>query len=152
MDLVIPRYVCPSIIHSLADKSCQNITFRDSELQNVRLAWSLAQCTSYSGATGGCDTSQFQIEDMHWGNIQGTVQGKTVATLQCSAAAPCPGIELFNNTLESLGTNQTAYEYLCDNVVDTEGFECTGPCDGDCPQYVFRSCAVRKANADRLMQ
>ncbi|KAK4497820.1 hypothetical protein PRZ48_010474 [Zasmidium cellare] len=110
----------------------RNITFRDFQLTDVNLAWALFQCTSYSGQTGDCDTSKFQITDMNWGNARGTLKGDRVATLQCSGAAPCTDINLYDNDLQALDQNIPATSYLCDNVDDPQGFECTGPCNGQC--------------------
>ncbi|CAK4032292.1 glycoside hydrolase family 28 [Lecanosticta acicola] len=111
----------------------KNITFKNFELENVNLAWALAQCTNYEGKQGACDTSKFQISDMHWGNANGTLKGDRVATLQCSAAAPCYNIELSNNTLWALDQNIPSSSYLCEQVENAIGFHCTGACDGQCP-------------------
>lgn len=69
---------------------------------------------------------------MHWGNVNGTIRGDRIATLQCSGAAPCPGIDLHDNTLFSVDQDKPVDQYLCENVVGPEGFECTAPCDGNC--------------------
>ncbi|KAF4588171.1 hypothetical protein EYR38_010138 [Pleurotus pulmonarius] len=43
----------------------KNITFRDFTLVNVTDEVArITQCTSFSGATGGCDTSLFQVSDV----------------------------------------------------------------------------------------
>ncbi|KAF7190679.1 Alpha-L-rhamnosidase rgxB [Pseudocercospora fuligena] len=111
----------------------KNLTFKNFDLDNVNVAWALAQCTNYEGQQGGCDTSKFQISDIHWGNAQGSLKGDRVATLQCSAAAPCYNIELFNNYLWALDQDIQATSYLCEAVENTIGFNCTGACDGQCP-------------------
>jgi polygalacturonase len=104
----------------------RNISFTNFTLHNVEMAWYITQCTSYNGVEGGCDTSQFRIEDMHWGDTRGTTQGRTVASLQCSGAVHCTGIEIFGNelTIEKNGTKTT--EYLCSHVDGPLGFNCTG--------------------------
>lgn len=135
----------------------RNITFRDFEMHNVEQAWGITQCTSvsaegitiqniwdnpltyalcygqYNGVEGGCDTSRFKISDMHWGNARGTTRSDRVATLDCSAEAPCERVELFDNDLTVAEDGRDVQVYLCDNVVDQEGFECTEPCNGRCP-------------------
>ncbi|KAG6815495.1 hypothetical protein H0H87_001273, partial [Tephrocybe sp. NHM501043] len=46
----------------------KNMTFRNFTLSNVtNSVASITQCTSFSGATGQCDTSLFQISDVTWG-------------------------------------------------------------------------------------
>lgn len=39
----------------------KNLTFKNFDLDNVNVAWALAQCTNYEGQQGGCDTSKFQV-------------------------------------------------------------------------------------------
>jgi len=102
-------------------------------MHNVQQAWAITQCTSYNGVPGGCDTSKFKISDMHWGNTRGTVARDTVATLDCSAEAPCENIELFDNKV-TLADGGEVKAYLCDNVDGEIGFKCTAPCDGRCPK------------------
>lgn len=102
-------------------------------MHNVERAWGITQCTSYNGVAGGCDTSRFKITDMHWGQARGTVRGDQVATLDCSGAAPCERIELFDNELTVSGDGRDAKVYFCDNVVDDTGFDCTEPCNDRCP-------------------
>lgn len=51
-----------------------------------------------------------------------------MTSLQCSAVAPCSGIEVRDMDLTSISNNGTAAEeYLCGHVASTEGFKCTGP-------------------------
>ncbi|KAI0021183.1 pectin lyase fold/virulence factor [Xylariomycetidae sp. FL0641] len=112
----------------------KNITFKGFELDNVSQAWLITQCTSYNGVAGGCDTSEFKVEDMHWGDTVGTLKGNTVASLDCSAAAPCTNIDISNNNLTVAGSGDPATAFLCDNVEDPEGFACTAECTDDtCP-------------------
>ncbi|KAF2720934.1 glycoside hydrolase family 28 protein [Polychaeton citri CBS 116435] len=112
----------------------KNITFKNFTLDRVGQAWAIIQCTSYNGMDGGCDTSRFQVRDMYWGDSSGTITGENIATLQCSAAAPCTDVTLFNNQLLAADSNEPVSRYLCDNVVKPQGFNCTGPCDGNCPR------------------
>lgn len=84
----------------------------------------ITQCTSFEGATGDCDTSLFQLSNITWGpGITGTIQTDTLATMQCSGDAPCPGISMLDmDRVTSVG----AREFKCSNVVDPVGFNCTG--------------------------
>ncbi len=75
-----------------------------------------------------------QVSDMHWGNARGTLKGDRVATLQCSAEAPCTNISLFDNDLWALDQDRPSDSYLCEEVVNPCGFNCTGACDGKCPR------------------
>lgn len=77
-----------------------------------------------------------QISDLYWGNIHGTLNGNRVAALQCSAEAPCQGVNIFNNSLIGLDGGEVSGEYLCEEVEGITGFECTGACDGNCPRSV----------------
>jgi len=102
-----------------------NITFRNFTLQNVtQNVAMITQCTSFEGATGDCDTSLFQLSNITWGpGITGTIQTDTLATLQCSGDAPCPGISILGlDEVTSIGGN----EVKCSNVVNPIGFNCTG--------------------------
>ncbi|KAJ3730589.1 pectin lyase-like protein [Lentinula raphanica] len=103
-----------------------NITFRNFTLQNVTDNVALiTQCTSFEGATGGCDTSLFQLSNITWGpGIVGNIQTDILATMQCSGDAPCPEISLLGlDDVESEGSA----EIKCSNVLDPIGFNCTGP-------------------------
>ncbi|TFK93041.1 glycoside hydrolase family 28 protein [Polyporus arcularius HHB13444] len=71
----------------------KNIVFRDFNVTNITDSVAqITQCTSFEGQTGDCDTSTFQISNVTWSNISGTVSNNLLATLQCSGAAPCPDI------------------------------------------------------------
>lgn len=112
----------------------KNITFRDFQLNNAQQAWAITQCTSYNGVQGGCDTSRFKIEGMHWGNTTGTITGENVATLHCSASNPCEDIKMTGNELVRVGSGEAVKGFLCSNVDGQAGFECTGDCDRNrCP-------------------
>lgn len=74
------------------------------------------------------------ISSLHWGRTHGTLKGDRIATLQCSAVAPCSNIHLFDNDLYALDQHlKPADSYLCEQVVNPTGFNCTGPCAGQCP-------------------
>ncbi|KAL3471263.1 pectin lyase fold/virulence factor [Aspergillus californicus] len=90
-------------------------------------AVAISQCTRFSGApgVGNCTNSQFQIRDLTIAGLEGTTKSSRVTSFQCSAVAPCTNIGMFGVDLEfSNGT--AAAEYLCGNVKDPRGFECTG--------------------------
>lgn len=91
-------------------------------------AFTISQCTRFSGApgTGNCTNSQFQIRNLEVRNARGTTKSSNVASFQCSAVAPCTDIGLYD--IDVRFSNGTAAPgYLCGNVVNPEGFECTGP-------------------------
>jgi galacturan 1,4-alpha-galacturonidase len=72
--------------------------FRNFTLSGIRTALaSITQCTSFSGATGGCDTSTFQLSNITWENMTGTVASSKLAILQCSGAAPCTNIGIIDD-------------------------------------------------------
>jgi polygalacturonase len=101
----------------------KNITFRDLNITNiVDNVAEITQCTSFAGATGGCDTSLFQLSDITWGPVYGTLNGSSLASLQCSGAAPCPGINFVGfDQVKTTGISSIS----CDNVQNPVGFECT---------------------------
>ncbi|KAF9458085.1 pectin lyase-like protein [Collybia nuda] len=100
----------------------KNITFRDFTLVNVTDQVSrITQCTSFSGATGGCDTSLFQISDITWGPMIGNVASGTLAALQCSGNAPCTGIKFVDfDDIETSGTRKIT----CSHIQNPVGFDC----------------------------
>ncbi|KAF5350919.1 hypothetical protein D9758_010499 [Tetrapyrgos nigripes] len=101
----------------------KNLTFRDFTVNQVKSAVAhIGQCTSFEGNAGDCDTSLFQISDITWSSITGSVAGGTLASFQCSGSAPCPGIELVD--LDQV-TTQGSRNITCSNVVNPVGFDCT---------------------------
>ncbi|CAI7626411.1 unnamed protein product [Penicillium pancosmium] len=90
-------------------------------------AFAVSQCTRFSGApgVGNCTNSQFQIENVAIENLSGTTQSTRVASLQCSAVAPCTDITIADVDLH-LANNTEANSYLCGNVMSPTGFTCTG--------------------------
>ncbi|TID06799.1 Alpha-L-rhamnosidase rgxB [Colletotrichum higginsianum] len=110
-----------------------NMSFKNLTVSGMRgAAFSISQCTRFRGAPGigNCTNSQFQIRDVTVRGMTGTTKSARVASLQCSAVAPCTDIGLFDVDLRfSNGT--AAASYLCGNTASPRGFECTGtPCVG----------------------
>ncbi|KAF2162971.1 glycoside hydrolase family 28 protein [Zasmidium cellare ATCC 36951] len=106
---------------------CRNVSFDGFTLVNVSMAWSVDQDQSYNGLEGGEDSSRFQFEDIQFNDAHGTLQGDRVVSFQCSGAAPCTGLSISNNGFTVSSNGSVPSRYLCDNVVDPQGFECTGP-------------------------
>jgi hypothetical protein len=92
----------------------------------VPFAVDITQCVNFEGGTGDCDTSAFQIRDLHWFDIRGQQRNPEVARLQCSARVPCTGVRLADFQMTVMSTGQKATAYLCNNVVKPMGFTCTG--------------------------
>ncbi|KAI1272207.1 galacturan 1,4-alpha-galacturonidase B [Xylaria sp. FL0933] len=90
-------------------------------------AVAISQCTRFSGApgVGNCTNSQFQIRDVTVNGLKGTTKSSRVASLQCSAVAPCTNIDIFDAELQ-LSNGTLAAEYLCGNVNNQTGWQCTG--------------------------
>ncbi|KAF9459794.1 polygalacturonase [Collybia nuda] len=101
----------------------KNITFRDFTLVNVtNQAAQITQCTTFSGATGACDTSLFQISDITWGPMTGSLTSGTLASLKCSGAAPCSGLRFVDfDQITTSGSRAIA----CSHVQNPIGFNCT---------------------------
>jgi galacturan 1,4-alpha-galacturonidase len=94
--------------------------------QNALQAFYITQCNSYSGFTGQCDTSEFQISDFSIEAVGGTLKTDVVASMQCSGAAPCEGIRIRDVLFTAADTGAVAGRYLCSHVEAPEGFGCTG--------------------------
>ncbi|KAB8219245.1 pectin lyase fold/virulence factor [Aspergillus novoparasiticus] len=110
-----------------------DVTLKDLKATSLRgAAFAISQCTRFSGAAGegNCTNSEFQVRDISVFNLSGTTESNRVASLQCSAVAPCTDIVLSGINLE-LKNGTAASEYLCGNVENQKGFECTGAvCEG----------------------
>ncbi|KAF2164183.1 glycoside hydrolase family 28 protein [Zasmidium cellare ATCC 36951] len=104
-----------------------NVTLEDFVLKNASGILAVTQCTSYNSASGNCDTSEFNIRDLTLRNWTGTTTSGVMADVQCSAASPCTGIVIDEMDGIVTTTNSTVPDiYLCDSVVDPNGFNCTG--------------------------
>ncbi|KAK1547637.1 exo-rhamnogalacturonase B [Colletotrichum paranaense] len=110
-----------------------DMSFKNLTVQGMRgAAFAISQCTRFRGApgVGNCTNSQFQIRDITLNGMVGTTKSSRVASLQCSAVAPCTNIGLFDIDLE-FANGTAATSYLCGNAVNPQGFNCTGtPCVG----------------------
>lgn len=94
-------------------------------------AVAISQCTRFIGAPGdgNCTNSQFQVGGINVHNLTGTTTSSRIASLQCSAVAPCE-VALADIALD-FKNGTAAEEYLCGHVSEPRGFECTGPvCEG----------------------
>lgn len=87
--------------------------------------FSISQCTTFSGTAGNCTSSKFELKDIAFANFDGTASSLKLASLQCSGVAPCHDITITNVTLTSNGES-SPLDYLCGNVVDPIGWNCTG--------------------------
>jgi hypothetical protein len=76
-----------------------NRTFTDFTMHNTTETgvFYITQFTIFSGVVGDCNTSLFNIGNIHFTNIRGTVGTSYVASMQCSKASPCTGIEIKDN-------------------------------------------------------
>lgn len=95
-------------------------------------AIAISQCTRFIGAPGdgNCINSPFEVSGITVDGLKGTTASMNVASLQCSAVAPCNEIRLTGIDLKFVN-GTVAEEYLCGNVEKPGGFECTGEaCEG----------------------
>lgn len=110
-----------------------DLTLRNLTAKGLRgAAFAISQCTRFSGAPGqgNCTNSQFQIRKVAIEGLSGTSKSAKVASLQCSAVAPCTDINIADTSLH-LENGTLAASYLCGNVQNPIGFTCTGtPCVG----------------------
>lgn len=102
------------------------MTFEDLSATGLRgPAFAISQCTTFSGTSGNCTSSKFQLLDIVLKEIVGTSSSGEVASLQCSAVEPCENITIAGVDLTfSNGTQIDGY--LCGNVEGAFGFNCTG--------------------------
>ncbi|ORY59312.1 pectin lyase fold/virulence factor [Pseudomassariella vexata] len=109
--------------------NASNMTFQNLTSDNIHGgALTISQCTRFSGAPGEGNASRahvmFQIIDIKINGLEGITQSSNVASLQCSAVAPCIDIGVYDVDLRfANGTEATGY--LCGNFNDVEDFECT---------------------------
>lgn len=103
----------------------RNVTMRDFKVINAEQGFYITQCNSFSGFTGECDTSEFEISDLFIRGMTGYLKTDVVASMQCSGRAPCRDISLRDISLGVAGDDQ-ADKYLCSNVRDADGFTCNG--------------------------
>lgn len=103
----------------------KDVSLSGFSLTSVALPFSITQCTTFSGVAGNCSTSLFQIEDVAFSNAEGTETADPIASLQCSAAAPCTNITITGMDL-SLTNGTVASGYNCNALVNPIGFNCTG--------------------------
>ncbi|KAI0173859.1 extracellular exo-polygalacturonase-like protein [Pestalotiopsis sp. NC0098] len=87
---------------------------------------SISQCTTFSGTAGNCTSSKFEIENVEFANFNGTASSLTLASLQCSGVEPCHDIAITNATLVKTNGDTSPVAYLCGNVVNPIGWNCTG--------------------------
>lgn len=92
-------------------------------------AVTIGSCTSFSGGgtPANCTNSEVQIYDISISGLTGSSETDTVASLQCSAVRPCYNIAIEDVDLTLTSDSSSApTEYLCSEVVDQVGFNCTG--------------------------
>lgn len=112
----------------------KNVDLRNFALHHVRnTSISVTQCTTFSGVAGDCNSSLFEVSDITFEDVIGTVNGNPVASFQCSKSAPCRNFTLENINL-TLPNGTEASGWNCNNLGGTTGFNCTGSaCDHGTP-------------------
>jgi len=108
-----------------------DIHLSDLKIYNKGAPFSFTQCVNYEGAHGNCDTSKFNIHDVTFENIRGTIATQNVAVLQCSGNSTCHDIQITDVRLSDSSNGTMQNGYLCSYVEDTVGFNCTGPVVGE---------------------
>jgi len=108
-----------------------DIHLSDLKIYNKGAPFSFTQCVNYEGAHGNCDTSKFNIHDVTFENITGTIATQNVAVLQCSGNSTCHDIQITDVRLSDSSNGTMPNGYLCSYVEDTVGFNCTWPVVGE---------------------
>lgn len=83
----------------------------------------VSSCYGHFGSSPACETSKFQLSNVKIRNVTGSLTD-AVVSLQCSAAAPCEDVEI--EDVDVTVSEGESPQYLCDNVPQPEGFQCTG--------------------------
>jgi len=69
------------------------VTLTDFTLSGLRgTPFAITQCTTFSGVAGDCNSSLFKLQNITFENVVGTIEADPIASLQCSADAPCVNI------------------------------------------------------------
>ena len=91
-----------------------------------RGVFDITQCTSFSGSTGNCNTSNLAISDLNFRNISSTVVAGVIrlGTFDCSGAAPCHNIATSDINVKTVGNGGEVQGYSCTAVEGTLGFSC----------------------------
>lgn len=78
----------------------KNVTMTNFTVSGITgTPFAISQCTTFSGTAGNCSSSLFQLEDMLFQQVTGTAKANPIASLQCSANAPCTNIGIENVAL-----------------------------------------------------
>ncbi|KAF8855626.1 pectin lyase-like protein [Acephala macrosclerotiorum] len=106
----------------------QNFTSTNFKIQNTTKTGTfyITQCTTFSGVAGDCNTSLFNLRDIHFTNITGDVGTSYIASMQCSADSPCSEIDIEDVNLTDVATppHTTTSLFKYTNVLNTTGFKC----------------------------
>jgi hypothetical protein len=100
----------------------ENITVYDGE----QSPFVINQCYNI-GSSVNCSTSLFEISDIRYSNVQGTVNTSYVGKFQCSrSAGGCDGVKMDAVDLINISTNppEPAKRISCSNVNSPVGFKC----------------------------
>ena len=116
--------VADSLFLVASDMTFTNIYTNDLGAAAV----ALSQCTSFAATSvpPNCTDSLFEIRDIAFHGIRGTLNSPDAGSFQCSALAPCKNIGMFDVNLKQMN-GSAANQYLCGNLENPEGFKCTGP-------------------------
>ncbi|KAL9060142.1 MAG: hypothetical protein Q9162_000756 [Coniocarpon cinnabarinum] len=92
-----------------------NLHFSNFTATNILSPWSITQCTSFEGDSAGCDTSLFEIRDVKFTDVRGTVDpadNGVVAKMDCSGASNCTNIAIERIDLKDASSGAEASQYL----------------------------------------
>jgi galacturan 1,4-alpha-galacturonidase len=83
------------------------------------------QCYTLNGASGNCSTSSFDIGNVAYQDIGGSISTSSIAKFQCSRSQNgCEGISFDNVELTDLNTGERASGISCSNIISPKGFTC----------------------------
>ncbi|KAM0323261.1 hypothetical protein ACHAQA_008852 [Verticillium albo-atrum] len=103
--------------------SWDNVTIHEGE----RAPLVINQCYS-NVQKANCSTSTFDISDISYSNLRGTIESGSVAEFQCSRShGGCDRVKMTDIDLENIAVDPPAgaKNYKCSNVNDPEGFTCS---------------------------
>lgn len=101
-----------------------NVTFDNLEVHNTTQAVYINKCYyKVADQANYCDTSTLEFEELTFTNVTGLVSSQYGISFNCSAAAPCQDLAVFD--LDVTLADGVMSGVYCDNVDSLAGVNCT---------------------------
>ncbi|KAE8323784.1 galacturan 1,4-alpha-galacturonidase B [Aspergillus sergii] len=105
----------------------RNVTLSDFHIfETEDYPFSITQCTTFSGTSGDCDSSLFEISNITIKNWTGDVGSSYAAYMDCSeASGGCKDITITGFNVTNTTSGDIVTKYRCGDVSSTHGFTCS---------------------------